>query len=419
MNARPSSREAAIRVVGKLQKAGYVAYLAGGCVRDRLLGLEPKDHDVATDATPDRVLQLYPKAQRVGEAFGVVLVRAGGCPIEVATFRCEDGYSDGRHPDQVQFTDAEHDAQRRDFTINALFEDPIADRVIDFVGGQEDLQARRIRSVGDPDERFGEDYLRLLRAVRFAARLDFQIEIRTSRAIRNLGRYLGQISRERIGQEIGWMLTAPRPQRMHAAKLLQDYHLDGPVLLEDHLAVALPTLAVVAEQSDFAQVLAAWMLDRHLRDAGSLTNFADQHLDNLAHRWRKAMCLSNDTRDLLLTRIRLAAAGLAWPTLPKAGRKRWLAQAQTDRARQLLRALRHVHGIDALVDQIDREANPLLEEGVAPFPYVTGDDLLEMGLRPGPAIGKLLEAAYDRQLEGDLKSRDASLAWLREQTPQR
>src|SRR5215469_4321438 len=161
-----SSREDALAVLLLLREAGHVAYLAGGCVRDLLLGTEPKDFDIATDASPDRVRKLFKNTQAVGAAFGVILVRHRKSQIEVATFRAEAGYNDGRHPSQVRFTNAEEDAKRRDFTINGLFYDPATQQLIDYVGGQEDLKAKRIRAIGDPVERFEEDSLRLLRAVR-------------------------------------------------------------------------------------------------------------------------------------------------------------------------------------------------------------------------------------------------------------
>src|SRR5213595_1577127 len=191
--SKKSSREDAGEIVKRLRAAGHVAYLAGGCVRDLLLGLEPKDYDVATDAPPERVRKLFNNTQAVGAAFGVILVRLGGSQIEVATFRTDVSYEDGRHPTEVRFSSAEEDAQRRDFTINGLFLDPIDDRVIDFVGGQEDLKARILRAIGEPNHRFEEDHLRLLRAVRFASRFGLTIEPETAEAIRRHAEHLKRI----------------------------------------------------------------------------------------------------------------------------------------------------------------------------------------------------------------------------------
>ena len=186
---------AAEQVVRRLQQAGYTAYFAGGCVRDMRLGIEPVDYDVATEARPPQVVELFRHSRLVGEAFGVVLVRLMGCDVEVATFR------DGRRPDHVDFSDARHDAHRRDFTVNGMFYDPLADRLIDYVGGQEDLRRRVIRCIGEPAQRFDEDYLRMLRAVRFAARLGWPIDPATAQAIADHAPRLARISRERIGME--------------------------------------------------------------------------------------------------------------------------------------------------------------------------------------------------------------------------
>src|SRR5688572_27782573 len=197
-----STRQDALAVVRALRDVGHVAYFAGGCVRDLLLGLEPKDYDVATDAPPDRVRKLFKRTQAVGQAFGVILVRIGRSQVEVATFRAEGKYLDGRRPSEVRFTTAEEDAKRRDFTINGLFLDPLTDQVIDYVGGQADLKAKVIRAIGNPDERFEEDHLRLLRAVRFAARFGFEIEPATDAAIPRHAGHLVRISPERVAEEL-------------------------------------------------------------------------------------------------------------------------------------------------------------------------------------------------------------------------
>ena len=255
-SAKHASREDAVAVVKRLRDAGHVAYFAGGCVRDTLLGLTPKDYDVATDAPPDRVRQLFSNTQAVGAAFGVILVRHRKSVIEVATFRTDLQYKDGRRPEGVVFTTAEEDAKRRDFTINGLFMDPLeGDKVIDFVGGQDDLRAKLIRAIGDPDRRFTEDHLRLLRAIRFAARFDFQIESRTGDAMAAHRRHLPRISPERIAEELRLMLTPPtRPRawdELWIYHLVRDVFRYLPLDEEDHrvemmtsgLADLLPVLA--------------------------------------------------------------------------------------------------------------------------------------------------------------------------------
>src|SRR5689334_8290213 len=204
---------AAEKIVRKLRERGHVAYFAGGCVRDQIMGREPSDFDVATDAPPGEVTKLFRRAKLVGQAFGVVRVGVDRAWIEVATFRREWGYADHRHPDHVQYTDAEHDARRRDFTINGLFYDPIDHRVIDFVEGQADIDRKVLRAIGEPRHRFEEDYLRMLRAVRFAARLGFTLDGPTADAIREFAPKLRGISRERIGQEVQLMLEHPARAR--------------------------------------------------------------------------------------------------------------------------------------------------------------------------------------------------------------
>src|SRR6186997_3487253 len=216
-------RAFAVEIAQKLRAAGFEALWAGGCVRDELLGLTPKDYDVATSATPDQIRDLFGRRRTlpIGAAFGVITVlgpRTAG-QIEVATFRSDAAYSDGRHPDSVTFTTAEHDAERRDFTINGLFYDPVAEQVVDYVGGQDDLHKRTIRAIGDARARLGEDKLRMLRAVRFATAFDFTIDADTLRAIQKMAAELNTVSAERIGMEVRLMLIDPN--RAVALRLLR------------------------------------------------------------------------------------------------------------------------------------------------------------------------------------------------------
>ena len=416
-------RDAAVAVIRALTSAGHTAYLAGGCVRDALLGLTPKDFDVATDAHPQRVREILPRSRYVGEAFGVVLVRQFGVDIEVATFRAEAGYEDKRRPSQVTFTDAKHDAQRRDFTINGLFADPLhtdpatgGDPIIDYVGGREDLVAKRIRAIGDPDQRFAEDYLRMLRAARFAARLDFQIEPRTAAAIRPLAKYLGQISRERIGQEIAMMLTGLRAA--HAAQLVQSLRLDAPALNEEHRPVELPILSALASRPLEAErmlpvALAAWLLDRHGPspvDFTALAYFCEHHVRPILRRWRKALCLSNQVRDDIAHLLSLVPLARDWPRLGIAPRKRLLAHPRWPLALALLRAL----PLDETIAKLEQDAASLHAQGVAPPPLVTGEDLIRLGATPGPAFRQWLDGVYDAQLAGTVATREQALRWLAE-----
>lgn len=418
---QPTARDAAIAILRRLIEHGHTAYLAGGCVRDALLGKTPKDYDVATDAPPQRVRGLFRKTAAVGEAFGVVLVYVPNCgpdadshrrhTIEVATFRAEAGYSDGRRPDQVRFTDAAEDAGRRDFTINGLFALPPADdappgtpdQVIDFVGGEHDLQSRTLRAIGEPSERFGEDYLRMLRAVRFAARLSFTIEPMTAAAIRAHARHLGQISRERIGQEVGAMLAGPDPAG--ALALLQQLKLDGPTLNEDPADPPLEVSRALPPEAEPATRLAGWLLDRH----GSAAGYT-----RIIERWRKALNLSNDTRDTLKARLNLLAELAGWDGLSVAEHKRRIAKPDWAQTLLLYAAL----GGDA--DGLGADAERYADDGVgiAPPPLITGDDLIALGLTPGPRFRELLDGAYDRQLEGEVTSPPQAVAWVQDQTKQ-
>ncbi len=215
-----TSKQAAIQIIRRLRKAGFEALLAGGCVRDMLCGKKPKDYDVVTGAKPAEVCRLFQRTIKVGAKFGVIIVLVDSHQIEVATFRTETGYSDGRRPDKVSFTSAKEDALRRDFTINGMFYDPLEKEVIDYVGGREDLKRKTIRAIGVPAERFGEDYLRMLRVVRFSAQLDFKVEKNTLNAVKKYSANIVKISGERIAMELESLFAAS--ERKKSVKLLNE-----------------------------------------------------------------------------------------------------------------------------------------------------------------------------------------------------
>lgn len=411
MGEQADKRAAAERIVGELRKRGHVAYFAGGCVRDMLLGIEPKDYDVATDAPPEVVKSVFRNTKLVGEAFGVVLVRLMRCEIEVATFRTEGAYSDGRRPDQVHFTDAEHDAKRRDLTINGLFYDPPPPpegKIIDFVGGRADIERKIIRAIGEPDERFAEDYLRMLRAVRFAARLGWEIDEDTAKAIGRHARKLEQISRERIGMEVMMMMAGPgkwpvNGGRATAAQWMQKLGLDGPVLKEQANDRPVKTLAALTEDADAVTALAAWALDRHLETTGELAErLTKMRVVLIARRWREALVLSNDQVGGLLDRLLGLAELATWKSMTVAHRKRLLARAEWEAIEQLAAAQGEFD-----MKRLKREAKKLREDkvGVKPKPLVTGDDLVAIGMMPGPAFKRILDTVYDAQLEKRITSR--------------
>jgi poly(A) polymerase len=424
------AEQLATSIVQRLQAAGHVAYFAGGCVRDRLLGSHPKDFDVATSARPEQVLRLFPRSQQVGAAFGVILVRerknredVGPPPqVEVATFRSDGSYSDGRHPDSVRFTTAEEDAQRRDFTCNGIFLDPLADegagRIHDFVGGQKDIEQRILRAIGDPAARFAEDHLRMLRAVRFAARLSFAIDPATRGAICRLAGNIKSISRERIGDEFGRILE--HPTRGAAVRLLEELGL----LLQIWPAGAAPAaMATQAGADRWARVdhlpercprtLAMAAVYRDLVEAsGRPPGLADaEEASGVAEQLQRAFALSNDERDdigWLLDKLRFLAGREHWR---RSIHKKLLA----DRRWLLLRAFYLAERRGALDAELDGWAEGLRGEpgGVAPAPFITGSTLIQLGAVPGPGFKPVLDALYERQLENEFPTAAEAVAAAR------
>lgn len=402
-----AARRVATDIARTLVDHNHIAYFAGGCVRDELLGLAPTDFDIATDATPQRVQELFDRTAAVGAHFGVVLVKRRGVTVEVATFRSEGAYSDQRRPDSVTFSDPESDAQRRDFTINALFLDPLAGdggQVIDFVGGQRDLQAKIVRAVGDPDERLAEDHLRALRAVRFAARLGFRLDEGTAEAIRRHASELGGVSRERIGDELRRMLGSPA--RAEAARLIEDLGLDGPVLGSRRRSMG-GRLGRLAPRADAAQSLAAWLLDRGEVDPGSSLAAAGEIASGL----RERLLLSNHEQEGVRGTL-VALGGLVnWGRLPVAGRKRLAAQERFEAALDLLSEPAE----RPLAEQIAADVRMLRQtpSGLAPPPLISGDDLIEAGWTPGPRFREVLDGVYDAQLEDRVASRAEAMELAR------
>jgi poly(A) polymerase len=409
------------RIVQRLQTAGHVAYFAGGCVRDQLMARPPKDYDVATSATPDQVLALFPRGQKVGAAFGVILLvekhQGRRLQVEVATFRTDGTYSDGRHPDAVHFTTAEIDAQRRDFTCNGLFFDPLANngtgQLHDYVGGQADIQSKILRAIGNPEARFQEDHLRMLRAVRFAARLDFTLDPATHAAIVQSAPYIRTVSRERIHDELALILA--HPTRAAAAQLLQSTHLLHqlwPSALWEQSTVEHPVgvLRRLPGDTDWISALAALYEDLVWFPFIMSTHFPARLLTPaavVADQLRNAFLLSNtETVDLawLLTNLTTLSR---WQTCPKYTLKHLLADSRWPR----LEALFIHRGLaPSLRDAFYARLAQLRAEGVAPAPFVTGDTLIQLGATPGPNFKRWLDDLYDRQLEGELQTPAQALA---------
>ncbi len=384
-----------MQVLTTLRDAGFDAYFAGGCVRDGLLSNPPTEYDIATSAKPDDIKSIFPKARSVGESFGVMLVRKNKHMYDIATFRSDGPYSDHRHPDEIQFSDDKHDALRRDFTINGMFEDPISEKIIDYVGGKEDIEKHIIRAIGDPLQRIGEDHLRMLRAVRFAARFSFSIDPETGEAIRQLAPELAGISRERIGEEVKKMLTDPN--RGVAAWELQYLGLDRIIFAEQSCMNAPTRVGRLPASSSFATALAAWIIDRHTSEAD---------IQAITAQWRSQLLLSNRVYEELCTILSIHQEFSVWDTLGIAKQKRIAASEQCIGALAIIQAEDRVGFV-----HIKRVITHLEQTGLSPEHFITGHDLLEAGVPPSSTIGNILEAVYDAQLEGSVTSRKQALAF--------
>jgi poly(A) polymerase len=429
------ARGSALAIVRRLREAGHTSYFAGGCVRDELLGLSPTDFDVATDATPERIRSLFRRTAEVGAAFGVVLVTPqreegldlkAGRPVtvEVATFRADGPYTDRRRPDVIHFSDPVSDAHRRDFTINALFLDPLASeepghgRIIDFVGGLEDLKRKVLRAVGDPDARLAEDHLRALRAVRLGAKLGFEIEPKTATAIRSHARDLQGVSRERIGEEVRRMLL--HPTRARAVWEMGKLGLDGPVLMEGAgppKGSGPRILIGLRGEMPVAASLAGWAIERgHLGSAdaeGLGAGLIPSRVGVIVRRWREALCLSNEESDQMAGALEVLGTLLReWDGLGTAAQKR-LAGGLAPGGAAAFSAAMELLGVVApdRAVRTGRRVETLREtlSGLCPDPLITGDDLIAMGFRPGPGFKGTLERVYDAQLEDRIKTREEAL----------
>ncbi len=398
----PADAEPAMEIVRALHAAGHVALLAGGCVRDLLRNETPHDFDVATDARPERVCELFRATRRVGAQFGVVLVRRRGRWVEVATFRSDGEYHDGRRPASVTYCDAEQDAQRRDFTINGMFLDPLEQRVIDYVGGRRDLQAGCIRAIGQPAKRFGEDYLRLLRAVRFSARLDFEIEPETRTAMYDARSSLSKVAPERIHDELDRMLR--HPHRCAAIGLLRDTGLlehlwPGATWVDEALARALTLIARLPENAGFELSWAVLLGDRPPRE-----------VDDICRR----LACSNARRVAVTWLVENQSTLDAPADISLAALKRLLSVASFGALRAWARA-RYADMCDGAERSriLSRRIDSIPAERIAPPPLVTGSDLLAIGVAPGPVFKRVLDDIYTRQLDEEVTTRAEALSAAR------
>lgn len=431
-----------MKIVRRLREAGHLAYFAGGCVRDRCLGREPLDYDVATTATPQQVQALFTHTIPVGAQFGVIIVHEDGHDVQVAMFRTESDYRDGRHPDVVRPGTPEEDARRRDFTINGLFEDPVSGEVIDYVGGRADLDARVVRCIGDPQQRFAEDKLRLLRAIRLAANLDFTIAPETWEALRAQAQEIRQVSIERVRDELLKILTRPGAARglqllfdsglleeilpevaaMRGVPQPAEYHPEGDVFT--HVCLMLELMAGKGGESRplVEPVLALAVL---LHDVGKPRTL-QQGPDRI--RFPEHDRVGAEMAETILRRLRLPNRVIEDVVLCVAEHMRF-QHVQQMRPGKLHRLLTRptfaveleLHRLDCLASHrnlenyefLRRKAEELAKSPPPFEPWLRGDDVLTAGVRKGPLVGQILEEAEELQLEGRLRSRAEALAWLR------
>jgi len=422
------------RIVSRLREAGYQAYFVGGCVRDLVLGREPKDYDVATDAQPEEILKRFPGSGCVGAHFGVVLVRDDGAQVEVATFRSDRDYADGRRPTSVQFESSpREDAVRRDFTINGLMMDPATGEVLDFVDGRADLERRVIRAIGDPEIRFGEDHLRLLRGIRFAARLKFEIEPGTFEAIRRQHALIRTVSAERVREELVCILTEGGARRgfelLDATGLLDEllpevaamkgvaqppeFHPEGDVwvhtlLLLDKLERASPTLAMGALLHDVGKpstfrVAERIRFDGHVEAGVAL---AEGILDRLRFSRHDA----EQVEALIANHMRFKDV----PQMKESTLKRFLRLPKFEEHLELHRLdCLASHGRLENYELVRRKLEELPAEQLKPAPFLTGNDLIAEGFTPGPVFSEILRTVEDAQLEGGIRTREEALELVR------
>ena len=424
------------KIVERLQKEGFTAFYAGGCVRDMLLGATPVDYDIATSARPEQVQALFPRTVAVGVHFGVVCVLEFGMEFQVATFRADGVYIDGRHPDSVTFSSPELDAQRRDFTVNGMFFDPVRNEIIDYVNGRADLDAKILRAIGRPADRFAEDRLRMLRAVRFATTLGYEIEPETWRALADEAARIHAVSAERIREELVRLFLSPNRLRgfdlLDASGLMAEilpeisalkgceqpaqFHPEGDVFVHTRLMVGLlpPRVSVPLVFS----VL--------LHDIGKPATFI-YHDEEKRIRFSGHDKVGAEMALKIMERLRFSRAEIE-ATVEAVDQHMVFKDVQKMRVSRLKRFMSRptfadeliLHRVDCesshgMLDNFEFLSGKLEEfanEPLIPPPLVTGDDLIALGLKPGPRIGKILRAVQTGQLEGTLTSREDALRWV-------
>ncbi len=427
-----TAREVAMRLRG----TGHIAYFAGGCVRDMLRDLTPKDYDIVTDARPEEVQKIFPRTYAVGARFGVIIVLQNDFQFEVATFRSDEAYMDGRHPSEVRFSSPEEDAKRRDFTINGMFYDPVAEEVIDFIGGRSDIAAKLVRAIGDPAQRFAEDRLRMLRAVRFATALDYKIDSQTWEALLASAPSIHQISAERIRDELvriflspnrlrGWDLLdssglmraiLPELEAMKGVLQPEQFHPEGDVFQHTRLmlqflpeTVSVPLVFAVLLHDVAKPVTATVDKTGRIR-----FNEHDRIGAEMSEAIMRRLRFSGAEIEATVEMVRQHMVFKDVPKMRVAKLKRFMARPTFNDELELHRV--DCESSHRMLDNYKfllRKREEFANEPIIPPPLVRGDDLIALDLKPGPKFGEILEAVETRQLEGKLHTREEALEWVK------
>jgi poly(A) polymerase len=423
-------------IARRLREQGHTAYFAGGSVRDLLRGQAPKDIDIATDARPEAVQKMFPRTYAVGAHFGVIVVLENGLQFEVATFRSDGAYLDGRRPVEVHFATAEQDAARRDFTINGMFFDPEKDEVIDFVGGRADLEARTIRAIGDPGQRFAEDRLRMLRAVRFATVLEFEIEPATWEALVANAASINEISSERIREELvrifmspqrvrGWDLLdssglmraiLPELEAMKGCEQPPQFHPEGDVFKHTRIM-----LELLPKETSLPLVFSVLFHDigkpptAMVDEEGRIRfNGHDRIGAEMTETIMERLRFSRAEIDATVEAVRQHMVFKDVPNMRVAKLKRFMARPTFEDELELHRVdCASSHRMMENYDFLRQKKEEFANEPIIPPPLLRGDDLIALGLKPGPRFGEILEAVETRQLEGTLTGREEALEWVK------
>ncbi|MDR3677569.1 MAG: CCA tRNA nucleotidyltransferase [Acidobacteriota bacterium] len=433
-----AKREAATRIVSRLRSEGFPAYLVGGCVRDMVMGREPKDYDVTTGATPTQVVEIFPDALTVGAQFGVVIVPHEAGNVEVATFRSDGVYTDGRHPREVRYAQTpQEDVQRRDFTVNGLLYDPLSDQVLDYVGGQADIRAHRLRTIGDPVDRFSEDRLRMLRAVRFTARLGFKLDAAVLAAIRQLAPQIHAVSAERMRDEIVKILTEgpartgfelldqagllvevlPEIKRLQGVQQPPQFHPEGDVWIH--------TLMMLEGLRQPTSTLALGVL---LHDVGKPPTFTirerirfDTHVE-VGAKMAEEICgrlrISKREAERIAELVRHHLRFKDFPNMKRSTQLRFIRMEGFEEHLELHRLdCLSSHGNLTNYEMTRRMLEETPKEDVKPVPLLSGDDLIAQGYAPGPIYKSILQAVEDAQLEARIHNHTEALRLVKEQFP--